>query len=68
MNRQVVPPELQETFAELREDYKRTKLNTPALVLANCMYKQITKMASQILPSRKLQDEQAYAYTAGTVP
>ncbi len=42
------PAELKEAFAELCEDYKRTKLNTPALVLAKCMYKQITEPAKYI--------------------
>ena len=58
------PTELQETFAELCEGYKRTKLNTPALVLAKCMYEQITETAFYIpenfqvhRPRRKLLEQ-----------
>jgi septal ring factor EnvC (AmiA/AmiB activator) len=48
------PAELKEAFAELCEDYKHTKLNTPALVLARCMYKQVTEPASYIPKNFKL--------------
>lgn len=58
------PTELQETFAELCEGYKRTKLNTPALVLAKCMYQQIIETAFYIpenfqvhRPRRKLLEQ-----------